>query len=58
MVTNIIRRSRPTKGSINRPTLTVPEVHRQARQATVVICQIELFEQENSKDKMINLNSM
>lgn len=37
MVTNIINRNRPTRGSMKRPTLTVPDEHRQARQATVVI---------------------
>jgi hypothetical protein len=33
-VTNIIRRRRPINGSMNSPTFTVPDEHRQAKQAT------------------------
>lgn len=36
-VTNIIRRRRPTNGSIKSPTFTVPDVHKHAKQAMVVI---------------------
>lgn len=36
--TNIIKRILPASGNINSPTFTVPDVHRQAKHATVEIC--------------------
>lgn len=49
MVTNIIRRKRPASGSINRPTLTVPDEQRQARQAIQDTCNVK-----KKKGKYIN----
>lgn len=39
--TNNISLTRLTRGNMNKPTLTVPEVHRHVKQATVDICNKE-----------------